>query len=48
MMGLIIVLLAVGFLIGAVAIVKGLLLLGILGFGVFVVSLVFGAVLSTR
>jgi hypothetical protein len=48
MMGLIIALLAVGFLIGAVAIVKGLVVLGIIGFGVFVVSLVFGAVLAAR
>jgi hypothetical protein len=48
MMGLIIALLTVGFLIGAVGIVKGLLWLGIIGFGLFVVSLVFGAVLSTR
>jgi hypothetical protein len=48
MMGLIIVLLAVGFLIGAVGIVKGLVWLGIIGFGLFVVSLVYGAVLSTR
>lgn len=47
-MGLIIVLLAVGFLIGAVGIVKGLLWLGIVGFGLFVISLVYGAVLSTR
>jgi len=48
MMGLIIALLAVGFLIGAVAIVKGLVVLGIIGFGVFLVSLVFGAVLAAR
>jgi hypothetical protein len=48
MMGLIIALLAVGFLIGAFAIVKGLLVLGIIGFGVFLVSLVFGAVLAAR
>ncbi|MGH3870209.1 MAG: hypothetical protein ACRDSR_01625 [Pseudonocardiaceae bacterium] len=48
MMGLIIALLAVGFFIGAVGIVKGLLWLGIVGFGLFVVSLVYGAVLSTR
>ncbi len=47
-MGLIIALLAVGFLIGAVGIVKGLLWLGIIGFGLFVVSLVYGAVLTTR
>lgn len=48
MLGAIVLLLAIGFLIGAVAIVKGLLLLGIIGFGLFVVTLVFGAVLSTR
>ncbi|HSL09661.1 MAG TPA: hypothetical protein VK887_17030 [Pseudonocardiaceae bacterium] len=48
MMGLIIALLAVGFLIGAFAIVKGLVVLGIIGFGVFLVSLVFGAVLVAR
>lgn len=48
MMGAIILLLAIGFLIGAVAIVKGLVLLGIIGFGLFVVTLVTGAVLSTR
>lgn len=48
MMGLIIALLAVGFLIGAVGIVKGLLWLGIVGFALFVVSLVYGAVLTTR
>lgn len=48
MMGIIIALLAVGFFIGAVGIVKGLVWLGIVGFGVFVVSLVFGAVLTTR
>jgi hypothetical protein len=48
MMGLIIALLAIGFLIGAVGIVKGLLWLGIVGFVLFVVSLVFGAVLSAR
>ena len=47
-MGLIIALLAVGFLVGAVGTVKGLLWLGIVGFGLCVVSLVFGAVLSTR
>jgi hypothetical protein len=48
MMGLIIALLAVGFLIGAFAIVKGLVVLGIIGFGVFLISLVFGAVLAAR
>lgn len=48
MMGLIIALLAVGFFIGAVGIVTGLLWLGIVGFGLFVISLVSGAVLSTR
>ncbi|MGH3778118.1 MAG: hypothetical protein ACRDRR_20685 [Pseudonocardiaceae bacterium] len=48
MMGAIILLLAIGFLIGAVAIVKGLMLLGIIGFGLFVITLVFGAVLATR
>ncbi|MGH4001263.1 MAG: hypothetical protein ACRDTJ_27830 [Pseudonocardiaceae bacterium] len=48
MMGLIIALLAVGFFIGAIGIVQGLLWLGIVGFGLFLVSLVFGAVLSTR
>jgi hypothetical protein len=48
MMGLIIALLAVGFLIGAFAIVKGLVVLGIIGFGLFLVSLVFGAVLVAR
>lgn len=48
MMAVIIALLAVGFFIGAVGIVKGLVWLGIVGFGLFVVSLVFGAVLTTR
>ncbi|MGQ0719829.1 MAG: hypothetical protein ACT4NP_21410 [Pseudonocardiales bacterium] len=48
MMGAIILLLAIGFLIGAVAIVKGLVLLGIIGFGLFVVTLVTGAVLVAR
>ncbi|MGH3897689.1 MAG: hypothetical protein ACRDTA_05425 [Pseudonocardiaceae bacterium] len=48
MMGFIIALLAVGFFIGAVGIVKGLVWLGIVGFGVFVISLIYGAVLTTR
>jgi hypothetical protein len=48
MMGVIIALLAVGFLLGAIAIVKGLLVLGIIGFGLFLISLVYGAVLSAR
>lgn len=48
MMGLIIALLALGFFVGAVGIVKGLVWLGIVGFGLFVVSLVYGAVLTTR
>ncbi len=48
MMGAIILLLAIGLLIGAVAIVKGLVLLGVIGFGLFVVTLVTGAVLVAR
>lgn len=47
-MAVIIALLAVGFLIGAVGIVKGVVWLGIVGFGLFVVSLVYGAVAATR
>ena len=48
MMAVIIALLAVGFFIGAVGIVKGLVWLGIVGFGLFVVALVYGAVQVAR
>ena len=48
MMGIIIGLLAVGFLLGAIAIVNGVVWLGIVGFGLFLITLVYGAVLSTR
>lgn len=48
MMGVIIALLAVGFLLGAIAIVNGIVWLGVVGFGLFLVTLVSGAVLSTR
>lgn len=48
MMAVIIALLAVGFLIGAVGIVKGVVWLGIVGFGLFVVSLVYGAIAAAR
>jgi hypothetical protein len=48
MMAVIIALLAVGFFIGAVGIAKGVVWLGVVGFGLFVVALVYGAVQAAR
>ncbi|MDQ4104772.1 MAG: hypothetical protein M3186_14075 [Actinomycetota bacterium] len=48
MIAVIIALLAVGFFIGAVGIVKGVVWLGIVGFGLFLVSLVYGAFVAAR
>ena len=48
MMAVIIALLAVGFSIGAVGIAKGVVWLGVVGFGLFVVALVYGAVQAAR
>ena len=48
MMAVIIALLAVGFLIGAVGIAKGVVWLGIVGFGLFLVALIYGAFEAAR
>ena len=47
-MAVIIALLAVGFFIGAVGIAKGVVWLGVIGFGLFVVALVYGAIQAAR
>jgi hypothetical protein len=48
MMAVIIALLAVGFFIGAVGIAKGVVWLGVVGFGLFLVALIYGLVQAAR
>ena len=48
MMAVIIALLAIGFFIGAVGIAKGVVWLGVVGFGLFLIALVYGAVQAGR
>ncbi len=48
LMAVIIALLAVGFFIGAVGIAKGVMWLGIVGFGLFLVALIYGAFEAAR